>query len=183
MLRHDRRSIVTFAAVCRAGSTSSERRYHGNHPISVFAALSCLTIASKGHMSAQTSCGRAVGWRLEYSLCLCPCKETLCYGNNSIGKAHEQDGNRGRDRQRDRSDEEAGQRRFRGHGRSDQEEPRSSRPRRVHRPWSDEAHGRAKPATKARKGINPFTARSHVQAKPARNIVKIRPLKNLKDMV
>ncbi|MBA2653987.1 MAG: HU family DNA-binding protein [Gammaproteobacteria bacterium] len=41
-----------------------------------------------------------------------------------------------------------------------------------------------KPATKARKGINPFTKEETVfQAKPARNIVKIRPLKKLKDMV
>ncbi len=41
-----------------------------------------------------------------------------------------------------------------------------------------------KPATKARKGINPFTGEETVfKAKPARNIVKVRPLKNLKDMV
>ena len=41
-----------------------------------------------------------------------------------------------------------------------------------------------KPATEARKGINPFTGQETVfKAKPARNIVKIRPLKNLKDMV
>lgn len=41
-----------------------------------------------------------------------------------------------------------------------------------------------KPATKARKGINPFTGEETTfQAKPARNVVKIRPLKNLKDMV
>jgi len=41
-----------------------------------------------------------------------------------------------------------------------------------------------KPATKARKGINPFTGEETVfKAKPARNIVKIRPLKNLKDMI
>lgn len=41
-----------------------------------------------------------------------------------------------------------------------------------------------KPATKARKGINPFTGEETVfEAKPARNIVKIRPLKKLKDMV
>lgn len=40
-----------------------------------------------------------------------------------------------------------------------------------------------KPATKARKGINPFTGEPTVfKAKPARNIVKIRPLKKLKDM-
>lgn len=41
-----------------------------------------------------------------------------------------------------------------------------------------------KPATKARKGINPFTGEETTfQAKPARNVVKIRPLKKLKDMV
>jgi nucleoid DNA-binding protein len=41
-----------------------------------------------------------------------------------------------------------------------------------------------KPATKARKGINPFTGQETMfKAKPARNVVKIRPLKLLKDMV
>ncbi|MCP4666920.1 MAG: DNA-binding protein [Deltaproteobacteria bacterium] len=41
-----------------------------------------------------------------------------------------------------------------------------------------------KPATKARKGINPFTGEMTVfKAKPARNVVKVRPLKKLKDMV
>jgi nucleoid DNA-binding protein len=41
-----------------------------------------------------------------------------------------------------------------------------------------------KPATKARKGINPFTGEETVfAAKPARNVVKVRPLKALKDMV
>jgi nucleoid DNA-binding protein len=41
-----------------------------------------------------------------------------------------------------------------------------------------------KPATNARKGINPFTGEETMfKAKPARNVVKIRPLKNLKDMV
>jgi len=41
-----------------------------------------------------------------------------------------------------------------------------------------------KPATEARKGINPFTGQETVfKAKPARNVVRIRPLKNLKDMV
>lgn len=41
-----------------------------------------------------------------------------------------------------------------------------------------------KPATKARKGINPFTGEETIfKAKPARNVVKIRPLKALKDMV
>ena len=38
-----------------------------------------------------------------------------------------------------------------------------------------------KPATKARKGINPFTGEGTVfKAKPARNVVKVRPLKGLK---
>ena len=41
-----------------------------------------------------------------------------------------------------------------------------------------------KSATKARKGINPFTGEETVfKAKPARNVVKIVPLKGLKDMV
>ena len=40
-----------------------------------------------------------------------------------------------------------------------------------------------KPATEARKGINPFTKEETVfKAKPARNVVKILPLKGLKDM-
>jgi nucleoid DNA-binding protein len=40
-----------------------------------------------------------------------------------------------------------------------------------------------KPATKARKGINPFTKEPTVfKAKPARTVVKVQPLKNLKDM-
>ena len=40
-----------------------------------------------------------------------------------------------------------------------------------------------KPATKARKGINPFTGEETTfKAKPARNVVKVRPLKKLKDM-
>lgn len=39
-----------------------------------------------------------------------------------------------------------------------------------------------KPATKARKGINPFTGEETTfKAKPARNVIKIRPLKKLKD--
>ena len=41
-----------------------------------------------------------------------------------------------------------------------------------------------KPATKERKGINPFTKEETIfKAKPARNVVKITPLKGLKDMV
>ena len=41
-----------------------------------------------------------------------------------------------------------------------------------------------KPATKARKGINPFTKEEVTfKAKPARNVVRIRPLKRLKDVV
>lgn len=40
-----------------------------------------------------------------------------------------------------------------------------------------------KPATKARKGTNPFTGEEMTfKAKPARNVVKIRPLKALKEM-
>ncbi len=40
-----------------------------------------------------------------------------------------------------------------------------------------------KPATKARKGINPFTGEETVfKAKPASTAVKIRPLKKLKEM-
>ncbi len=41
-----------------------------------------------------------------------------------------------------------------------------------------------KPATKARKGINPFTKEEVMfKAKPARNVVKIRALRGLKSMV
>jgi len=41
-----------------------------------------------------------------------------------------------------------------------------------------------KPATKARKGINPFTGEETMfKAKPARNVVKATALKALKDMV
>lgn len=41
-----------------------------------------------------------------------------------------------------------------------------------------------KPATKARPGVNPFTGEQiTIKAKPARNVVKIRPLKALKEMV
>jgi nucleoid DNA-binding protein len=41
-----------------------------------------------------------------------------------------------------------------------------------------------KPATKARPGINPFTKQETIfKAKPAHNVVKIKPLKKLKDMV
>jgi nucleoid DNA-binding protein len=41
-----------------------------------------------------------------------------------------------------------------------------------------------KPATKARKGINPFTGEEQMfKAKPARNVVKVRALKALKEMV
>lgn len=40
-----------------------------------------------------------------------------------------------------------------------------------------------KPATKARKGVNPFTGQEQMfKAKPARNVVKLRALKGLKDM-
>ncbi len=41
-----------------------------------------------------------------------------------------------------------------------------------------------KPATKARKGINPFTGEETTfKAKPASKAVRIRPLQNLKQMV
>ena len=41
-----------------------------------------------------------------------------------------------------------------------------------------------KPATKARKGINPFTKEPTVfKAKPARKIIKARPVKAVKDAV
>lgn len=41
-----------------------------------------------------------------------------------------------------------------------------------------------KPATKARKGVNPFTGEEMMfKAKPARNVVKVRPLKGLKGLV
>jgi nucleoid DNA-binding protein len=41
-----------------------------------------------------------------------------------------------------------------------------------------------KPKTKARKGINPFTGEPMMfKAKPARDVVKVRPLKKLKEMV
>ena len=41
-----------------------------------------------------------------------------------------------------------------------------------------------KPATKARKGVNPFTGEEMMfKAKPARNVVKVLPLKGLKEMV
>jgi nucleoid DNA-binding protein len=40
-----------------------------------------------------------------------------------------------------------------------------------------------KPATKARKGINPFTGEETVfKAKPARTVVKVTPLKAMKEM-
>jgi len=40
-----------------------------------------------------------------------------------------------------------------------------------------------KPATKARKGINPFTGEKTIfKAKPARRVVKVTPLKKLKEM-
>ncbi|MBN1653441.1 MAG: HU family DNA-binding protein [Deltaproteobacteria bacterium] len=40
-----------------------------------------------------------------------------------------------------------------------------------------------KPATKERKGINPFTGQETVfKARPARTVVKVRPLKRLKEM-
>jgi DNA-binding protein HU-beta len=42
----------------------------------------------------------------------------------------------------------------------------------------------AKPATKAREGVNPFTGEKMMfKAKPASKKVRVLPLKNLKDMV
>jgi nucleoid DNA-binding protein len=41
-----------------------------------------------------------------------------------------------------------------------------------------------KPATKARKGVNPFTGQpTTFAAKPARRVVKVRALKGLKDLI
>ncbi len=41
-----------------------------------------------------------------------------------------------------------------------------------------------KPAVPERKGINPFTKEETIfRAKPARNVVKVQPLKGLKDLV
>jgi len=41
-----------------------------------------------------------------------------------------------------------------------------------------------KPATKAHKGINPFTKQEQMfAAKPARRVIRVRPLKALKEMV
>ena len=41
-----------------------------------------------------------------------------------------------------------------------------------------------KPATKSRPGINPFTGEKiTIKAKPASKTVRVRPLKNLKEMV
>ena len=40
-----------------------------------------------------------------------------------------------------------------------------------------------KPATKARMGINPFTKQEQMfKAKPARKVIKVRPLKALREM-
>lgn len=40
------------------------------------------------------------------------------------------------------------------------------------------------PATKAREGINPFTKEKTIfKAKPARNVVKVRPMRGLKKLV
>jgi hypothetical protein len=41
-----------------------------------------------------------------------------------------------------------------------------------------------RPATKARKGVNPFTGQEMMfKAKPARKVVKVQALKGLKEMV
>ena len=43
---------------------------------------------------------------------------------------------------------------------------------------------KTKPARKARKGVNPFTGEEMMfKAKPASQVVKIKPLKSLKEMV
>ncbi len=48
----------------------------------------------------------------------------------------------------------------------------------------DEDQGHAKTGSTERKGINPFTKEETVfKAKPAQNVVKIVPLKGLKDSV
>ena len=40
-----------------------------------------------------------------------------------------------------------------------------------------------KPAAKAHRGINPFTKQEQIfKAKPARRVIKVRPMKALKDM-
>jgi nucleoid DNA-binding protein len=121
---------------------------------------------------------------MECSLCPCPCKETLCYGNNNIGKTHEQDGNRVRDRQRDRLTKKQVSAVF--EAMTDQIKKSLGRrgPGAYTVPGLMKLMVVRKPATKARKGINPFTGEETMfKAKPARNIVKVRPLKNLKDMV
>ena len=44
--------------------------------------------------------------------------------------------------------------------------------------------GKRKPAVRARKGINPFTGQlQSFPGRPARTVVKLRPLKKLKDLV
>ncbi len=49
---------------------------------------------------------------------------------------------------------------------------------------NDADHGQAEAATKERKGINPFTKEQvMIRAKPARNVVRVRPLQALKAMV
>jgi len=49
----------------------------------------------------------------------------------------------------------------------------------------DDAHrGHPETSTKARMGLNPFTKEEVMfKAKPARNVVRVRPLRGLKDMV
>jgi nucleoid DNA-binding protein len=60
--------------------------------------------------------------------------------------------------------------------------PRS--PKRFILPGLVKIEVKRKPATKARKGINPFNGEEMMfKAKPARDIVKVRPLKKVKDMV
>ena len=52
------------------------------------------------------------------------------------------------------------------------------------RSFDEDALTKVKVATKAHKGKNPFTGEEmQFKAKPARNVVRIKPLKNLKSMV
>jgi len=60
----------------------------------------------------------------------------------------------------------------------------SPRERHLHRPRARAHGGRQEAATKERKGINPFTKEPTVfKAKPARKVVKGRPVKAAKDAV
>ena len=51
-------------------------------------------------------------------------------------------------------------------------------------PWLMKIEVKRRPAKKARNGINPFTKEETIfKAKPAHRVVKIRPLKGMKDMI